>query len=234
MTKPISIFAMTLICLILGCSSETSTETTEKISCRDTSLEFVGLGFEIEAWDQMADSVAGDFKFSQMGSPPTPLFNAFGESGEKGVNVASNFFLKDDAEVNSPINGQVTKIEFQAEDSDYEIVIDVDGCQISYDHIRNVAVSEGDSIKVGDLIGTPGPWDPGAGIGIIEIQIQDPGNDNPEYYCPLFFMSDANRAATEADLSQLMSDIELLVSDDTTYDEDSMVYQGCVTTTEFE
>ncbi len=234
MRNCISIVTIVFISLILGCSDDSVPETTEKISCRDTSLEFVGLGVQFETWNQIADSVAGDFKFTRMGTPPTPLFNAFGETGEKGVNVATNFFLKMDAEVKSPINGRVTKIEFQDEDSDYEVIIDVEGCQIGYDHIRNVAVAVGDTINVGDLIGTPGPWDPGAGIGIIEIQIQDPGNDNPEFYCPLHFMSDANRAAIEADLSQLMSDIELMASDNTIYDESSMLYQGCVTATEFE
>ena len=70
----IRIYLIITFLILASCNSGGDGDSNNSnISCRDTSLEFVDLGVDFATWNQVADSIAGDFKFSLMGSPPTPI-----------------------------------------------------------------------------------------------------------------------------------------------------------------
>lgn len=168
---------------------------------------------------------AGDFLFEANEDKVFLEFNAE-VTGPDGPKLLPTFEYRvaADASVYSPVNGTITRYEFQNDTQDYEIGISSAKnalYSVNIDHITNIAVEKGDVVGPGDLLGNPGPWS--ATLGRTELMIVD----DDRAYCPFSYFDESLRGQFEEQVSDLMSDWETFKGDDTIYDEAQMVYPGC-------
>ncbi len=170
---------------------------------------------------------AGDFLFE---ANQNKIFLGFGPapSGESPL-PTFEYYLDPDAQIQSPTEGIVTAVNYQAENDDYSIIIRPEADSnwfVNIDHVLNVQVAVNETVEVGDVLGNPGTWE--LGLGRTELMI---GNEETDLaYCP-FEMFDSDLSATyQNQVTQLLNDWEAFKNDDTIYDQSSMVYPGCYST----
>lgn len=174
-----------------------------------------------------ATDKAGDFMFE---ANQNKIFLEFGPAAT-GENPLPTFeyYLDPQAQIQSPTEGVVTAVNYQQENNDYSIIIRPEvnsNWFVNIDHVLNVQVAANDIVAVGDILGNPGNWE--LGLGRTELMI---GNEETNLaYCP-FEMFDPELSATYQDqVTQLLNDWENFKNDDTLYDQSSMVYPGCYST----
>jgi hypothetical protein len=116
-------------------------------------------------------------------------FYFFGDQLADTGKINPNFefaSIKPDTKIISAIDGVVVHIEKQAESNDYEVFLQTyEGSQwmLAYDHLTNVQVKQGDTVKVGDELGEPAIQ--GNGLLRFEIQINKKQSDGNEVgFCP--------------------------------------------------
>ena len=140
------------------------------------------------------------------------------------------YMIDKNASVYSPCDGVIKRIEYQPETNDYSILI-VSGTlksrldlgtyyKIDVDHVTNIKVKSGDKVKVGQILGNPGPWE--GNIGRVEIDIIN----NKVHYAPFQFCHPTVKTRLEQKISKLMSDIETRYGDPNIYDEARMIGAG--------
>jgi hypothetical protein len=126
--------------------------------------------------------------------------------------------------------GVVFSVGYDEDQADFSVTIIPTGASnwlINYDHVLSVSVSEGDSVAIGDSIGDVGNWF--GGVGRTEIQVINQTNNLS--YCP-FLVFDADLSAEyQNKITQLMNDWEDYEGDPDIYDQDSMIYPGCLAET---
>lgn len=123
-------------------------------------------------------------------------FYPFGDKlgGKDDTRLNPNFefsSLKKGTKVVSAIDGIVAFINEQPETADYEVFIQPkDGSvwTVGYDHISNVVVKKGDSIKAGAVVGDPTPQ--GNGALRFEIQINKDQSGTTTHICPSTLLAD--------------------------------------------
>lgn len=149
------------------------------------------------------------------------------EGGGTKILPTFEYRVRTDADVVSPMDGVITRVEFQAESNDWFIWIqsheDADWL-VEVDHILDLAedFSAGDAVLAGDLLGKPGSW--GGSLGRIELLVTD-GSD---YQCPFALFDPDLIDDYRARVTALMDAIE---AENTTgtpfYDQENMVEPGC-------
>ncbi|MHA1285530.1 MAG: hypothetical protein ACTSQP_23745, partial [Promethearchaeota archaeon] len=112
---------------------------------------------------------------------------------------------------------------------DYEIVIKTSPLSpwlVVQDHVLNLTISVGQKIVVGTILGKPGT---GIGqLGRTEIQVYlEITNTN---YAPFLLFDPSLREEYEQKVWNLMSDWENFKNDTTIYDQEAMIYAGCLYT----
>ena len=215
----LSLFALLALAIATtGCPGGKDVDKTPPV--------FQNLGVEFAAWNGTAGTMAGSFHFDAA-NPDAP-FTAFGDViGEKTwVNIEFKPALG--ADILAPMDGVVDRMEEQEDpDEGYELHLKSSGDSgylVVLDHIRTPAVSEGDEVVAGQILGVPGAW--GTHAGQFEIQVND--DVHGEYTCPLAFLDAAVLASTESALTQLMTDWETFKADPSIFDEASMTVPGCL------
>lgn len=161
--------------------------------------------------------MAGDIKFSKDGLDPargkeTPVF-LFGqklpknsESEPQRINPNFEFGgISKQIDIISAIDGVVVHIEQQAESSDYEVFLsnkDNGTWVIGYDHLVNLTVKKGDTVKVGQKLGLVAKQN--SGDYRYELQI----NDEKEklMYCPIELLDGSVQSTIAGQLTQLTTD----------------------------
>lgn len=120
--------------------------------------------------------------------------------------------LDPQATVVSPLDGTVIFIRAQAETCDSEVFIAPKGAgtgggtwQIGLDHVRDVLVKQGQTVRAGTPLGKPGPEKNGCqGPYRVELQINKPSS--PVAVCQLSLFPAAAATAAKTALSRLMAD----------------------------
>lgn len=123
-------------------------------------------------------------------------FYPFGDKlgGKTDTRLNPNFefaSLKDDTKVISAIDGVVAFIKEQSESGDTEVFIQPkEGSiwTIGYDHLTNVTVKKGDTVKAGAVIGQPAVQNNGALR--FEIQINKDESGVTTHVCPSTLLDD--------------------------------------------
>lgn len=173
--------------------------------------------------------MAGGFNFTDSYNEEK-VFLEFGaevDDGAGGTKILPTFEYRTDpdAQVYSPVKGEITMLDFQDDTQDYELSIgqsSFDTVGVWIDHVKNIQVAEGDSVKAGDLLGTAGNWS--ATVGRVELML----TNTVGYPCPFNYFDEDLKTEYENKITQLMNDWETFKYDDTIYDEDSMTYAaGC-------
>lgn len=166
------------------------------------------------------------FQLKILGADDLKVFGDFGyQSGGKHLVTMPCYHVARNASIYSPLNGIVTKVEYQTNYSfDYEIWISPttdSKWTIVLDHVRDIQVSEGDMVIAGDIIGFPGyqlddqygldesPW-------VFEMGIRGPSNN---LWCPFLFFDPVLKTTYLNKMLQLMDDWEAANNDDTIYDQ---------------
>lgn len=146
---------------------------------------------------------------------------AFGELISVSKQLGNiEFHPSQTAQVFSHVNGVIETIVENSPlaTKGYEIFIKTksDSCfTIIIDHVRNLAVTEGQAVSIGTLLGNPGKF--GASLGQVELQIND--DKEKKAWCAMAFMDSATRATYNAKIDDFRSDWENLISDSSVYDE---------------
>jgi hypothetical protein len=137
--------------------------------------------------------------------------------------------LKADANILAVADGTVFRIEAQEASGDYAISIRYsENWMLEYDHITNLKVTEGQTVKAGDVIGNPGPNNDGV-TGFFELMIkQGNGRDSTTFHCPVGLLAEDVKLAHENSITQLMNDWEIVFGDTTIYAQADQATAGCL------
>lgn len=171
---------------------------------------------------------AGDFDFLDTGAIDARPLYVFGSDLPSGnLNPTFEYLVDEDTAIFSPIAGTVSEIGYRSDDVDYSIIIipsDATDWIVILDHVLNVLVEVGDVVTVGQPLGIAGTWF--GGLGRTELQVMN--NTNGLSYCP-FVVFDSNlEIMFQQKVTDLMSQWETYIGDPDVYDQDSMVYPGCL------
>jgi biotin carboxyl carrier protein len=121
-------------------------------------------------------------------------------------------YLDPQATVVSPLDGTVIFVRAQPETCDSEVFIAPKGAgsgtgtwQVGLDHVRDVLVKQGQTVRAGTPLGKPGPDKNGCqGPYRVELQINKPSS--PVAVCPLSLFPAAAASAAKSALARLMTD----------------------------
>lgn len=180
-----------------------------------------------------ATGKAGAFLFKK---EEDKVFLEFGDvvtnpQGQK-IHVLPTFEYHTDpnAVVYAVANGIVRKIDYQLDGNDYELHLSEENgytWELSYDHVRNLTVKNGDKVTAGQKLGTVGPWS--NGLGRVELQVKKPIDKNSIYdYCPLSLFNPALLEEYKQKISTLMNDWEKFKGDNSIYNETKDFLPGCL------
>jgi len=165
-------------------SALNSKETTKE---SDISLQNLGL----TSFDSIDITTNAVREYSSMGLKG---FYVFGDK-LSGGRLNPNFeyaSLKSGTKVISAIDGIVGFIKEQPESKDSEVFIqpkEGSAWTVGYDHITNVTVKKGATIKAGDTIGEPAIQN--NGLLRFEIQINKDENGSTTHLCPSNLLADS-------------------------------------------
>ncbi|HKV99891.1 MAG TPA: M23 family metallopeptidase [Vicinamibacterales bacterium] len=200
-----------------------------------TPLVLKNLGVAIEAYDAGTSLAGGVFL-----QPWVP--KAFGEFGQPTNDQNGNrkslptfdFVIPDNVAIVSAITGVVTKV-FNQGGGDYEILIAPNKNStwfVSFDHVSNVQVAEGQSVSVGQVVafGVPYPdnfiW---AGKHLAFFEFMVANQQTGQASCPIDMLDASLKDAYRAKIARLMQDVETFLKTPIGhYDVGAMVEPGCL------
>ena len=122
------------------------------------------------------------------------------------------------------IDGVVSWVQEQGE-RDYELLLQPSAKNpwwVSYDHVRDLRVSAGQQVKVGDTLAVASGDDR---HGFFELMVGSYADTTA--VCPLLLLAPEKRAAAEASIARLMKDWEEFKGDPGVWDEAAMTRPGC-------
>ncbi len=220
------------LAFIVGCGSSGASETNEAADTTPPILK--NLSVDIEAYNSET-GLAGDFNFASAKLIDANIFTSFG-SVITGTTLNPTFEYKpvEGSNMVAISAGIVDSIGYDSENDDYAISVKPSSLSIwliSYDHVKNVQVSEAETISAGDAIGQVGTWY--GGLGRTEIQVIN--QNNGLSYCPFSVFDSTLTGGYQNKITQLMQDLEEYLEeymdDISIFDEDAMIYPGCLTET---
>ena len=212
-------------------SSSAPTGNTVENKPSGKPLVIKNLGVRFEPWDKNSNR-AGAFLFL-----PTEnkLFLEYGVDvqGPDGPKILPTFEYRTakDAEVFAASDGVITKIAYQGQTQDYEILIQPEiGSQwtLGHDHVSAVAVSEGQSVKAGDVLGTAGTL--GGALGRTEIMMWGgPASaGRPLTYCPFKLFAPELLSEYQQKVSRHIKEWEEFKGNPDLYAEEKHLFAGCL------
>lgn len=160
-------------------------------------------------------------------------FYVFGDKLPDGKRQNPNFemaSLKEGTQVVASIDGVVAFIKEQTETSDYEVFLQPKENSIwtiGYDHLINLKVKKGDTVKVGDVLGNPQRENNGALR--FEIQINKGQNDQTKHICPTTLLADNVKDKVQTELKTMLDSWETKTGYEL-YDIDAQKPIGCIKT----
>lgn len=135
-------------------------------------------------------------------------FYIFGDT-LKGGRTNPNFeyaSLKSGTKIISATDGIVAFIKEQSDSSDSEVFIqpkEGSAWTVGYDHVVNITVKKGDTIKAGAVIGEPAVQN--NGLTRFEIQINKDENGITTHYCPSVLLATSVKDKIVADLTAMQN-----------------------------
>ncbi len=184
-------------------SSPSSANPSEE-SESDIALQNVGL-------ESIGDVAINQYAVREYASQGLKGFYVFGDKLSGGRSNPNFEFssLEEGTKVVSAIDGIVAHITEQTETKDSEVFIQPkDGSvwTIGYDHIVNLAVKKGDTVKAGDVIGEPAVQN--NGLTRFEIQINKDEDGQTTHYCPSTLLATSVKEKLLAELGAMQTEWE--------------------------
>lgn len=209
-------------------NNNSSKDNTNQNTSKDDTPKLMNLG--IKSLDSIDVSMNSLRDFNNSGHKGLYIF------GDKlpgtPVRLNPNFefaSLKEDTEIVSAIDGEVVFIQEQKDSKDYEVFISTNSNSqwvIGYDHVINLKVNKGDTVKTSQLIGNPARQN--NGLLRFEIQINKGKNDSDtKHICPITLLDSSVKDSITAKLSSIQTSWEQL-SGYELYDTSSQNPIGCL------
>lgn len=191
-------------------------------------LLFKNLGVNFEPWDKNTNR-AGAFLFL---ASENKLFLEYGAEvpSPDGIKILPTFEYRTavDADVFAMIDGVITKVMFQADTQDYAIHIQPElnsQWVVEHDHVSNVKIFEGNTVKAGDVLGKAGTL--GGQLGRTEIMFWTSIGRRPLTYCPFKYFDPDLRSIYEEKVARHMKDWEEFKGNTGLYAEEKHIFPGC-------
>lgn len=192
-------------------TAQPTAQTQSKSTSPDTlALKNFGLA-KIGPYDKSAGA-SGDIAVTQDAlrdlSRGLKGFYVFGEPLEGGrLNPNFEFAsVKDGAKVVAAIDGVVTFIKEQPETGDTEVFLqpkENSMWTVGYDHLTNVTVKKGDTVKAGDPLGEAAKQN--NGVRRFELQINRDVNGTTTHVCPSTLLDESVKVSLLADLTAMQA-----------------------------
>lgn len=197
------------------------------------------LGVNIDSWDKETNR-AGDILFRRAPYPDNKIFTEAGllVRGPQGLKrlPEMTFFLPRGTKVFSAVDGFVEKIDFWEDSKDYGVHIKTDKnslWMLSYEHLVNLRIKEGDMVKVGQVVGEVSPYKVFSEMddetGVFEIVVWKGGStfDDIVKVCPFLALEDSLKPVYEEKITTLAREWEEFIGEDV-YNESAWVAPGCL------
>lgn len=207
-------------------ADNTSQESITKELEPDISLQNIGI-------DTIDNVDINDYAIREFDNHGLKGFYVFGDSLSGGrLNPTLEFAsLKSGTKAVSVIDGIVTFIKEQSETSDFEVFVQPkDGSvwTVGYDHLINVTVTKGQTVKAGDILGEPAKQN--NGLTRFEVQINKDVYGETTHYCPITLLGQDIKVEVEKKLLDMQKSWES-VTGKNLYDTDAQDPVGCLKTT---
>ena len=195
------------------------------------------LGVNIEPWNKQTN-LAGDLMFDKKviyddgGVANEKVFIDFGSKDKYRIDdigvIEYWFFVPLGTKVRAPIGGTV-QIGFFEHTQDWGISFyPEEGSKwiVSFEHVVNLNVKEGDIVKAGDIVAEAAPRI-NKEIAMVELAVWRPSRDHIYKYCPFEFLDESLKPMYEEKINQLAKDWEEFIGKDV-YKQEDWVAPGCL------
>lgn len=192
------------------------------------------LGVNLDYYDP-ATGKAGDFLFTTANLFADQIFMNYGYTipaspdNPAKVNPQPTFFLPLGTKVHSLVDGKVFRVPKLYSD-DYSVQVQTEGSELIFEaeHVINVKVKEGDTVKAGDIIAEVSTFGSQSkdGLGLFEIGILKGGNP-PFHICPFDYLDDSIKDDLLKKITAFQKSWEEFKGDSSIYDESKVVIPGC-------
>jgi hypothetical protein len=193
------------------------TDTTEETKSDDDTFVLQNLGGITLGAYSASTGMAGDILFSKSGLDPArgqeSIFYMFGQklpknSADEPQRINPNFEFKGIAkpiDIIAAIDGIVVDIKQQSQSDDVELFIvpseDSDWV-VGYDHITDVTVAKGETVKVGQKLGVIAKENSGG----YRYELQVNNNATDTMHCPTTLLAPTAKSTLAAQITQLATD----------------------------
>ena len=193
------------------------------------------LGVNIDIWNRQTN-LAGDLIFDRRliyddgRVAGNKVFLDFGMKDKYRVNdvgaIEYWFYVPLGTRVRAPIDGTVQVVFFEhTKDWGVNMIPKESRWIVSFEHLVNLNVKEGDVVKAGDIVGEAAPRINNA-IAMVELAVWT-GGQSIIKYCPFSFLDESLKPIYGEKIRQLASDWESFAGMDV-YREENWVLPGCL------
>jgi hypothetical protein len=189
-----------------------------------------GIGISLEPWDEETNS-AGDVSFDGL-QYEDRVFIEFGGYHAGEPNVHPTFIIPLGAQIRAVSDG-IVYWRKTLDDNDYDICVyrhEGDEWCITYEHVMNPRVEDGDTVKTGDVIGEAGRINEFTESGKFDLKVWKGGSQTVLDYCPYMLFDESVKEEMQAKISMFASDWESFSGNDV-YDEEDWIVPGCAAET---
>lgn len=221
-------------------SEQVTADNAEQVA-KNSEAKIKHLGVEFGDYDP-ATNQAGDFKFTKAqlssGEGMQMLFMEYGHvipgnsasGGMSKGNPQPTYILPLGTKVKAIADGKVYDVP-KLYSNDYSVQIEVPDSDLIFEmeHVINVKVKKGDTVKAGDVVAEVSDYDAKNydGLGLVEIGILKPGNP-PSHVCPFDYLDESIKDDAFMKIDALKKAWEEYRGDSSIYDESKALVPGCV------
>jgi hypothetical protein len=184
------------------------------------------IGIDLEPYDPET-GYAGDVYFEDLGYDDK-MFLWFGmDYGDGSLNPHPMFVLPLGTEIHAVSEGIVNWVK-PLDDNDYDVCIyryEDDPWCVSYEHVSSPMVREGDTVRVGDVIGEAGRINEFVEFGKFDLKVWK-GGTTVLNYCPYELLDDSVKEEKQAEITRFIRDWEDFLGKDV-YPEEDWLSPGC-------
>ncbi len=216
-------------------SDNTTTTSATSKGAKSGEPKIKHIGVNLGYYDAVSNK-AGDFTFTKEKLALNRVFFEYGyvvpanSVGAEKKNPQPTFILPLGSKVHALVDGTVENVP-TLYSGDYSIMVKTEGSDLIFEteHVINVKVKKGDSVKAGDVIAEVSDYDAKnyAGMGLVEIGILKSGNP-PSHLCPFDYLDDSIKEETFKKITALQKSWEEYIGDTSIHDESSAEVPGCV------
>lgn len=202
------------------------------------------IGINLDYYDKDTQT-AGDIKFIKLPAVEGGLDSVFMEYGRwseansaapRRRNPQPTFVAPLGTKVHALVDGTVVNVP-KLYSGDYSVHVQPKGSDLIFEteHVINVKVKEGDTVKAGDIVGEVSDYDSKnlGGLGLFEIGILKGGNP-PKHICTFDYLDESIKAETLKKITALENAWEEFSGNPNYYNQSAEPTPGCATAEQVE